>query len=264
MPIVMASSYGSFSDGTQDVIDDIADRRRRLHFVKDRRASMERDQPSGDDRKKKYRAWGRTPSGIIAESVMTPKEINLFWGWFTPLFNVENKFDYVPLLDLMKQLLAAGAFEDEAEALSFLHSVGREKEDLICFSEILISIASYDITPDHVFALRQFTKKIKGKRKEKKKRISNYSLEINFPIQEETEKGKMTKSKSEIVLGVLPKLGMLPVNNDEAAPSSALPSISKPSSGADSGAGQTSGKRISNSHRHKVTLTYQLLQIFAS
>ena len=206
----MASTYGSLSDGTQSVIDDIADRRRRQHFIKDRRASMERSSASAnsDDRQSRYKAWGRTPSGILAESVMTPKEINLIWGWFCPEFKVENKYDSVETQDVMKQLLELEVFEDQKDTISFIQSITKEKYGFINFNNITTSISSYDVSPDHIFSLRQFAKSLKSKKKGKKKRISNYRLEANFPTQEEDVKGTMSKAKSENFVGMFPKPGI--------------------------------------------------------
>ena len=232
----MASNYRSTSDGSR-VLDDIADRRHRTHYVKDRRASMEkRDNVMSnglDDRRARYKAWGRTPSGILEESVMTPKETNLIWAWYCGAFPVEHKFDYIDIDDFFEQLLTNCVFEDEADTLSFIESIGKEKKGLICFNEITTSIGNYNISPDHIFALRQFGKKLKAKRKERKKRISNYKMDANFLQPEEETKGIMLKSKSESGVGMLPRLslhddGNNPSSFPEVRPNSSAPKMNSP------------------------------------
>jgi len=227
----MASTYGSCSDGTQNVIDDIAENRRRLHFVKDRRASMERESNVGGKSDIKSRkAWGRTPSGILAESVMTPKEINLIWAWFCATFNVDSKFDEMDVHDVASQLMSNGVFEDQDDTISFLQSIGKENTGFISYSEINIAIASYDVSPDHIFALRQFAKKIKAKKKERKKRPSQYRLEAHFPGSEGSEdpKGIMLKSKSENFVGTTKPMLTLDTESDPSI--SNLPMIRSKSS----------------------------------
>jgi hypothetical protein len=213
------------SEGTQEVIDDIAGRRRRLHFLKDRRASQERfEKREPVDRRASYRAWGRTPSGVLADSLMVPKEINLLWGWYSPVMHVTSKFDLVDVDTLLDQLIMVCMFENYEQTEEFMKSVQNDKEGYVSFAEITAAIANSDVS-----TLRQFAKKLKQIKKEKKKIPASSKSITN--MDSSGQPGWMSKAKSEKHLGggIFPKLNLSSLSTDEDPPHSTLPLI-RPSS----------------------------------
>ena len=229
------STYGStLSGGTQGVIDDIADRRYRTHFLKDRSASNARINLRGDngeDKRASYKAWGRTQSGILAESLMTPKEINLIWGWYSPIMSANSKDDVVDVNILISQFMSAGTFDTLGDANNFMRSIKRRQEGAVSFAELTTAIANYDVSTEHVFELRQFAKKLKAIKKDKKSRPlsgkgSGSRVDHVFARgHEEARKSLLSKAKSENHVGVFPTLNLTPVVADSDDSSANLPVI---------------------------------------
>ena len=60
----------------------------------------------GTIRQSSYKAWGRTKSQKMLEHLLTPKEINLLWGWFGPTMKVEDKHNLVHIDELMDELVS--------------------------------------------------------------------------------------------------------------------------------------------------------------
>lgn len=200
----MSTYTSSSTEGAQGVIDDIADRRRRLHYLKDRSISREnfnlRD--NGEDRRGSYKAWGRTQSGVLAESLLTPKEINLIWAWFSPAMTANSKYDLVSVKTLMDQFMLASVFETFDATNDFMQSITKKRGDAVSFVEITSAISTFEVSTEHVFDLRQFAKKLKKEKKNRplsgKGSSTNTHLDASFSRgQEVARKSLMNKAKSE-------------------------------------------------------------------
>lgn len=198
------ATYTATAEGTQSVIDDIASRRRRLHFLKDRRESQDRCDQRADFRRDAYKAWGRSPSGALAESLIVPKEINLIWGWYSPSMKIKTKHDLVEVNMFIDQLSKASLFDSHEETVLFTQSIKKEDEGFVSFSEVCSSLAGVDVSMEHKSDLRHFARKLKTIKKEKK-----YEAALNGKSLSPLEHNAampMMKAKSESNVGSFPKL----------------------------------------------------------
>lgn len=228
-------SMASYHQGSSanEVVNEIADRRRSLHYVKDRRISMERKtewaknvQHSGLSYS---RAWGESLDDVGCDVLMI-KEINILWGWFQAELGLATKQDKIENFRVVGVFAKMNVFGSYQNTENFVNSITTDEKGIFCFADLITSMGNSEVSVDDVLSLRQFVKQLKALKKERKKRQTTDSttnrqsmrLDMSFAKgQEDAQKIQFNKAKSDNNMN--PDPPPLEQETSKSGPSSRLP-----------------------------------------